>query len=375
MSTSNAIEPRSNGGHQLNPLTSIKDHEIDTLYRLAKGLAMSGFFKDARQAEQAFAKLLFGRDLGLGATQAMTGIHIVEGKPELSANLQAAMVRAYVGPAGERYDYRTVVHSHEECSLEFFRRYGDGEWESLGVSTFTIEDAKRAELVKPRGNWAKYPKNMVFARALSNGVAFMCPEVTYGHRIYAEGELSEGHEGPAPAAQSRPPELPAQDQPQLPPTPQAAPEPEVIEGTAAEPAPAPEPVDATTIPEGPAVSDAPPLEPAPVAEQVETATSAERKQVVAAFATVNLSGDTGRPIAQRLLRLITGFQGTDRLPRSQVKDVLATVDAIRRADVTPDSVSAMLDVIEDLPGGRTQKHANFVATLEKGITAGEGQPS
>jgi hypothetical protein len=166
------------------------DGEINTIYRLADGLAKSGFFRDSRSATQAFAKLMFGRDLGLSATASMTGIHIVEGKPELSANVQAQMVRVYQGPAGERYDYKVLAHTDELCTIRFFRRFGDdGDWESLGEETFTIDDAKRAGLAN-RGPWKSYPRNMLFARAMSNGVAFNCPEVTGGIRVYHEGEIS-----------------------------------------------------------------------------------------------------------------------------------------------------------------------------------------
>jgi hypothetical protein len=129
----------------------ISDGEMDTLYRLAKGLAQSGFFSDAKQAGQAFAKLIFGRDLGLSATQAMTDIHIVEGRPEMSANLQAAKVRASAS-----YDYRILSHDETGCSIELGpgRAPGkdqEGRWlpwpEAFGISTFTMDDAKRAELV------------------------------------------------------------------------------------------------------------------------------------------------------------------------------------------------------------------------------------
>lgn len=164
------------------------DVEINSTYRLAKGLSDSGFFKDAKNATQAFAKLMFGRDLGLSATAAMTGIHIVEGKPELSANVQAQMVRVYVGPGGERYDFKVLEHDSEKCVIRFSRREPDTEWEVLGTETFTMEDAKRAGLAN-RGPWKTYPRNMLFARAMSNGVAFNCPEVTGGVRVYHEGEI------------------------------------------------------------------------------------------------------------------------------------------------------------------------------------------
>lgn len=170
--------------------------EVAELGKLANLLARSGFFADARGGYQAFAKLLFGRDLGLSATAAMTGIHIVEGKPELSANIQAQMVRCYVGVGGERYDYRVISSKderHERCEIEFYRTL-DGRREALGTSEFTIEDAERAGLTRPTrsgqpSNYAKFPPNMLFARAMSNGVAFHCPEVTRGIRVYHEGEI------------------------------------------------------------------------------------------------------------------------------------------------------------------------------------------
>lgn len=169
-------------------------NERNNLGQLANWLAKSGYFRDAQGGLQAFAKLMFGRDLGLSATAALTGIHIVEGKPEISANIQAQMVRTYVGPEGERYDFKRLEHTNEKCRIEFFRRRLGEEWESLGVEEYTIEDAERAELTSPTrngkpSNYTKFPRNMLFARCMSNGTAFLCPEVTDGIRVYSEGEI------------------------------------------------------------------------------------------------------------------------------------------------------------------------------------------
>jgi hypothetical protein len=163
--------------------------EVNDLSLLANHLARSGFFKDARGGYQALAKLVFGRDLGLSATAAMTGVHIIEGKPEISANVQAQMVKTYIGPEGERFDYKVREHDEKHCTIEFLRRWErGGEWETLGIYTYTIEDAQRAGLAG-RGVWTKHPRNMLFARAMSDGVAFHCPEVTNGIRTYHEGEI------------------------------------------------------------------------------------------------------------------------------------------------------------------------------------------
>lgn len=162
-------------------VATMTDQEIDRLYRISKGLALSGMFKDARQADQAFTKILLGRDLGLSPTQAMTGIHIVEGKPQVAATTLAMFVKQTDG-----CDYRVREHTEEACSIEFFQ---DGD--SLGISSFTIQEARKAGLVRPRSPWENYPRNMLFARAMSNGVKWFVPQATAGIPVYYEGEIVE----------------------------------------------------------------------------------------------------------------------------------------------------------------------------------------
>lgn len=182
------------------------DDEIRRCWRLASSLAASGMFKDARQAEQAFGKILYGRDLGLSPTQAMSGLHIVEGKVETAAVMMGNFIRAREG-----YDYRAawiketpaarqgeravreVVYLDEDtasdlrpvvgCAIEFTV---DGKLR--GVSPFTQEDALKAGLASKK-NYQGYPRNMFFARAMSNGCKWLVPEVLNGLPVYVEGEI------------------------------------------------------------------------------------------------------------------------------------------------------------------------------------------
>lgn len=145
---------------------------MDDLARLGNMLAQSGYFTDAREAAQAGVKVLAGLEMGIGAFAAMSGIHIIEGKPSVGAGLMAAAVKRH-----PKYDYRVKRHDAEACVIAF---YEDGE--VVGESSFTIEDAKQAGVAfKSRQGyptpWAKNPRNMLFARALSNGVRWYCPDV------------------------------------------------------------------------------------------------------------------------------------------------------------------------------------------------------
>lgn len=161
-------------------------------------LARSGYFQDTRDAAQAIVKVLAGQELGFGPIASMTGVYIVKGKVSLSANLMGAAVKR-----SGRYNYRVLELTDEAAEIEF---YEDGQ--AIGRSRFTLDDAKKAAL-NSSDNWRKYPRNMLFARALSNGVKWYCPDVTggpaytpdeLGARVDEDGEVLEGElvERPAP---------------------------------------------------------------------------------------------------------------------------------------------------------------------------------
>lgn len=139
----------------------------------------SGFFTDVRDANQAIVKIMAGRELGFGAFTSMTGIHIINGKPAPGANLMASKVKS-----SGRYDYRVRQMDDTVCKIEFFQRVFD-KWESIGVSEFTIEQARKAGVK----NLEKYPRNMLFARAMSNGVKWFVPDIFDGMAVYTPEEL------------------------------------------------------------------------------------------------------------------------------------------------------------------------------------------
>lgn len=152
---------------------------LDETMRLGAVLAQSGFFEDSKQAAQAVVKILAGREIGIGPIAAMTGIHIVKGKPAIGANLIAAAIKR-----SGRYDYRIRRHDATVCEIEFFQAVA-GKWESLGVSAFSLEDARRAGTQ----NLDKFARNMLFARAISNGARWYAPDIFGGGPVYTPDEL------------------------------------------------------------------------------------------------------------------------------------------------------------------------------------------
>lgn len=134
----------------------------------------SGLFQDIKSVHQAVVKILAGQEMGISPMASMNGIHIIAGKPVVGAGLMAARVKSF-----GKYDYKVKQHDDKACSIEFFQ----GK-ESLGVSTFTIDDAKKAGTK----NLDKFPRNMLFARAMSNGVKWYTPDI-YEQPVYVPEEM------------------------------------------------------------------------------------------------------------------------------------------------------------------------------------------
>jgi hypothetical protein len=163
--------------------------DIDVTFRVAKGFAMSGYFADAKSAEQAFVKVMAGAEMGLSPFQAMTGIHIIEGKPVVGAGLLAALV-----DQNPNYEYETEWEPDEKdptaCTVIIFK--GGKE---RGRSRFSLEDAAAAGIDKPTrngkpSNWKTFGRNMLFARAMSNAVRWYAPGIT-GTATYTDSDEIE----------------------------------------------------------------------------------------------------------------------------------------------------------------------------------------
>jgi len=174
-------------------------------------LAKSGYFADSREAAQAVVKVLYGQEVGIGPVSAMTGVHIIQGKPAPSAGLMAALIKR-----SGKYDYRIIEHTDTACEIAFFEH-----GEEVGRSRFTIDDAKQAGALSGKNahTWKKYPRNMLFARTLSNGAKWYCPDV-FGGPVYVADEFSDAP--PIDITPKKPPKKRPAKQPKPTPEPEKA---------------------------------------------------------------------------------------------------------------------------------------------------------
>jgi hypothetical protein len=135
--------------------------------------------RDIKSAESALFVILAGRDMGLSPVQALRGIKPIQGKLELSADLQLGLYHR----SGGKSQWVTLTANEATLKLQ-------APWSiEPHLSTFTIEDAKKAGLLS-NATWGKYPKAMLRSRAITQGlkdIGFLL-----GQGVYAPGELGGG---------------------------------------------------------------------------------------------------------------------------------------------------------------------------------------
>jgi len=139
-------------------------------------------FKDVQSKAQCVVKILAGRELGIPPVVAMSKIYMVDGKVALPSEIMAGLIKK-----SGKYNYRIVKHDETLCHIQFLEKDGE-KWTIAGETKYTIEDAKLAGLTA-KHNWIHYKRNMLFARALSNGARWYCPDAIHG--AYTTEELIE----------------------------------------------------------------------------------------------------------------------------------------------------------------------------------------
>jgi hypothetical protein len=152
--------------------------QFDQIQRAALALQKSGYFTDVKSEAQAIVKVMAGAELGLPPFASMSGIHIIQGKPVLGANVLATLVKN-----DPRYDYHVKQCDDKVCTLVWLEN-----GTTVGESTFTMTEASGAGLTG-KDNWKKYPSDMLFARAISRGARRFAPGIFGGSPVYTPDEM------------------------------------------------------------------------------------------------------------------------------------------------------------------------------------------
>lgn len=155
----------------------------------AKHAVASKAFAGIANESAAIIKIELGRELGMSAIASLQGIMFNErGGFTLSATLQGACLQRH------GYSWRVIKLTDAECHLDIYRA-----GEKIGESTLTMAQAKAAKMCmqwdskagawKDKATWQSFPRNMLFARCLTNAVKWFAPEVLAGVPMYDPDEL------------------------------------------------------------------------------------------------------------------------------------------------------------------------------------------
>lgn len=186
-------------------LATVNQGDWQLMLDQAKVLVPTGFLPDAiKTPEQAVAVMLKGRELGIPPMYALSNIVVIKGKPTASAELMLALVYRDHGDGAVMIEEST----NERCALSYKRR----SWDKRRAFTFTVDDAKRAQLLN-NPTWQKFPAAMLRARAISAVARMAFPDSIGG--MYTPEELGASVEvtgdGEVIVSDAAPEPMPEQD--------------------------------------------------------------------------------------------------------------------------------------------------------------------
>lgn len=165
--------------------------------QLADAFCRSGLF-GVRTRDQAIALMAICEAEGLHPAKAVQEYHIIQGRPALKADAMLARFQA----AGGKVKWTSMTD--QRVAGEFSHPQGG----SVEID-WTIDMAKRAGLTK-NPTWNQYPRAMLRARCISEGIRTVYPGVTVG--TYTPEEVQDMD---VPQAPRQPPQRPEPATPEI----------------------------------------------------------------------------------------------------------------------------------------------------------------
>jgi hypothetical protein len=153
--------------------------EIQDRNKMCEALLQSPHYKKIGP-EGIYAIVEKAKSVGVSPLDALNGgMYYVQGKVEMTSFLMNQLIRS----CGHNISKDTKNSNDTICILHGKRADNGDTW----IESFSIDDAKRAGIY--RNQWIKYPRDMLFARALSRLARQLFPDVIKG--CYVQGEIAE----------------------------------------------------------------------------------------------------------------------------------------------------------------------------------------
>lgn len=150
--------------------------------QMAEAIARTEFVPKAlrNRPDAVMACVLAGHEIGVPPMQALSKIHIIEGRPAQASELMRALV---LRAGHDLWIEESSITKATICG----QRLGSDHTTRI---TWTMDDAKRANL-SGKDNWRRYPRAMLLARATAELCRMVFPDVL-GGLSYAVEEVQDG---------------------------------------------------------------------------------------------------------------------------------------------------------------------------------------
>lgn len=181
-------------------ITPFEPQSLEEAMTLSKTLATCNVLSAALRGKPADVLFIImtGRELGLSVSQSLRSIHIIEGKPCMSADLIVGMVLK-----------RPQVCEYFTLQPESDSKHAVYETKRAGAKpvtlVFTIAQAQQAGLLN-KANWKNYPDAMLRARAGAALARAVYPDIAMG--LYDPDEIEQSRIQLAPPERDVTPPLP-----------------------------------------------------------------------------------------------------------------------------------------------------------------------
>lgn len=148
--------------------------DLDDLWKFASFVAKSGMApKGMESPESILVAIQMGLEVGLTPMAAIQNIAVINGRPSLWGDSQLAVVRGcgqlehfseWYEHKGNKLERNPTEFDDSTSAVCRVQRQGDSD---ATVTSFSVGDAKKAQLWGKSGPWSQYPARMLRFRARS----------------------------------------------------------------------------------------------------------------------------------------------------------------------------------------------------------------
>lgn len=291
-------------------------NELGAAHHIATAISRTEFVpKEFRgDPDKTATAILYGKSIGLDPLAALSNVFVVHGKPAIYSRTMVALAQR----AG--VDFRRVEATEQQVTVQA-KRKSDRDWQTF---TWSMARATKAGYTSNQ-KYMTDPIGMLTAKAFTEAVRVVAPDVLMGIAVSEEIELGDYQDSPttlaqAPAAvgakkvQRKPAKKAVAQAPAAPPAPPVPPAPPAVEEPPAEEPQEPQ----QTLPETPA-----PAEPAP---EVKYVSKVDQGRISAGLEELGVSERAAKLDVVRLWSGLADLKGVNGLTHDQAQHILARIE-------------------------------------------------